>query len=706
VRRLVLTTLVVVCSGASLLLAAAAGARVVTYHGFRVAVPHGWPVFRLASRPHACVRFDRHAVYLGTPGADERCPVRAVGRTEAILISPGAVRLSGAAVRLRVGRVFVTATVGRHPGLVSRALGRRVRAALPPTPHPRSVARAARAASAHLTPGAVFTGLGFDACAVPSPSTMQAWSASYHAIGIYIGGTNAACLSPNLTSAWVGGETVAGWRFIPTYVGLQAPANGCGCAGIVPAQAAAEGTAAASDAVAQAQALGIGPRNPIYYDMENYNPTTANTTAVLAFLSAWTTQLHAVHYLSGVYSSSSSGIKDIATATAAAATSGSGFVPPDDLWIANWNGVQSTADPAVPSTLFASHDRLHQYAGSHNETHGGVTINIDNDYLDGATAVASLPGAGGIPVPAVAPTLALAPAVDGTVAFHASWPGVDTIGGWQVLAGSSPAALSPLGTPVTTTGDAVLKLRSMYPYFAAQALDASGQPLGTSVAVPTPPHLAIYGHSAFVGSRGNGTFPVGCFTGRSCRITTTITSGPTVLARTGGEIVQAGGARILHFSLTPAARTRLAQRGRLAVRVATSDASGAAASTSLNLVSFAVGGRGPARAVTNAPTVQVLGTTDFVFRRRTGGILAGCFTALSPCQLSVKLYAGRTLVGASPAPQALGANEAGYVRFVLTGTGRTLLARAHGNQLGARLTLVDQASGATSTAQLALVNYR
>jgi hypothetical protein len=246
----------------------------------------------------------------------------------------------------------------------------------------------------------------------------------------------------------------------------------------------------------------------------------------------------------------------------------------------------------------------------------------------------------------------------------------------------------------------------MYPYFAAQALDASGQPLGTSVAVPTPPHVAVYGHSAFVGRHGNGTLPVGCFTGNRCRITTTITSGHTVIARTGGEVVPAGRARILHFSLTSTGLARLTRRGRLAVRVVTSDPSGAEGSTSLSLVGFAVSGRGPARAVTNAPTLQVLGATDFTFRRRTGGVLVGCFSALAPCRLSLKMYAGSTLVGSNAVPQSLGANEAGYARFVLTAAGRTLLARAHGNQLGTRLTLVDEASGATATAQLVLINYR
>ena len=46
----------------------------VSYHGHRLVVPAGWPVIRLASDPTACVRFDRHAVYLGTPGRPPELP--------------------------------------------------------------------------------------------------------------------------------------------------------------------------------------------------------------------------------------------------------------------------------------------------------------------------------------------------------------------------------------------------------------------------------------------------------------------------------------------------------------------------------------------------------------------------------------------------------------------------------------------------------
>jgi hypothetical protein len=207
---------------------------------------------------------------------------------------------------------------------------------------------------------------------------MAAWLYSpYRAIGVYIGGLNRGCSQPNLTSIWVATEIAAGWGLIPIYVGRQAPSNSCGCAAIKPSSAAAQGTAAADDAIVQASLLGIGAGSPIYFDMEGYARTATNTSAVLTFLDAWTQELHANGYLSGVYGSAASTIVDLV------GQYGPGPTDPDDVWIARWNGQQSTVDPVVPSTYWANHQRLHQYRGGHNERYGGATINIDNNYLDG-----------------------------------------------------------------------------------------------------------------------------------------------------------------------------------------------------------------------------------------------------------------------------------------------------------------------------------
>jgi glycoside hydrolase-like protein len=112
--------------------------------------------------------------------------------------------------------------------------------------------------------------------------------------------------------------------------------------------------------------------------MEGYTRTTTNTAAVLAFLEAWTSQLHAHGYVSGVYGSALSTISDLTLQY------GSGYGEPENIWIARWNGQQSTEDTAVPPTYWSNHQRIHQYQGGHNERYGGVTVNIDSDYIDAA----------------------------------------------------------------------------------------------------------------------------------------------------------------------------------------------------------------------------------------------------------------------------------------------------------------------------------
>lgn len=304
-------------------------------------MPEGWPVIRLAERPRTCVRLDRKAVYLGTPSAAQRCPANAIGRRRAILVDPSA----------------------------------RQRAA-------EARAEASRVTPARISAASEYTGLGFDACTAPSRRSMSAWSSSpYRAIGVYIGGLNRGCSQPNLTASWVAEQTAAGWNLIPTYVGLQAPTSSCAsCATLSASAAASQGAEAAEDAVEQAGLVGIGAGSPIYYDMESYTRTASATNATLAFLGAWTTRLHALGYDSGVYSSSASGIADLVSRL------GTSYPQPDDLWFANWNGRANASDPYIPASAWTDHQRIHQYRGGHDETWGGVTINIDNNYVEGATA--------------------------------------------------------------------------------------------------------------------------------------------------------------------------------------------------------------------------------------------------------------------------------------------------------------------------------
>lgn len=229
----------------------------------------------------------------------------------------------------------------------------------------------------------VFTGDGFDACTAPSPKAMSVWwsKSPYRAVGVYIGGINRACPDGYLSNSWVHTVTAMGWRIVPIYVGRQAPRTRQKHLSPMSTRiVAVEADAAADDAVRRAAAFGIASGSAIYFDLESYsrkNAACANT--VLTHLSAWTNRLHAHGYLAGVYSSAGSGITDLTHSTLRS------IVRPDALWIARWDNARTVQDPAVPSDAW-THMRIKQLTGGHKESHGGVTINIDRDWLDGPVA--------------------------------------------------------------------------------------------------------------------------------------------------------------------------------------------------------------------------------------------------------------------------------------------------------------------------------
>jgi hypothetical protein len=411
--------------------------RVVSYHGYQVRVPGSWPVYDLAANPTQCVLFNTHAVYLGTPGSAQNCPAHAFGRTEALLIQPaGPAGAPTSAVVLRGGSAALpehaalsaaaaTADVTDHiiqveapaPGvLVTATFGAsetRIRAILAGatmtgTPHasgasssppasgalgaPAPATQAVMATGSEAASGKpdsvpapqltamIGSGLGFDTCTVPSVSTMTSWLGSpYRLVGTYLGGANWACGYGNFTTSWLHQVAAEGWRFMPLWVGRQAPCTGIqGLEPIDPRHAVAEGQAEAGSAVAAARAFGFGRGTPIYFDMEAYNANRSCSSTVLKFLGGWTQALHAAGYISGVYSSGRSGIKDLASQS-----SNHSYPGPDDIWIADWTGVPVLTDPSVPNADWPNHQRLHQYSGPHNEKWGGSTVEIDTDAADG-----------------------------------------------------------------------------------------------------------------------------------------------------------------------------------------------------------------------------------------------------------------------------------------------------------------------------------
>lgn len=265
------------------------------------------------------------------------------------------------------------------------------------------VAAPAEAAN-RVTPGD-FTGYGFDQCVTQDQETMDAWltSSPYWAVGVYMAGDSRYCGADKqveLTPEWVATQLSAGWKVLPITVGPQASCVGGRFADDVRinpdptdsyAAARVQGRQEALTTVGEARLLGITATSTLWYDIEAFDINKLHCReSALTFLSAWTRTLHRQDYVSGVYSSAASGIRMLDDARVAVPRR---HVMPDRVWIAEWVSADSyrpppTKNPPTLSSVFLRPDgwipggRMRQYRGSHLETYGGVTINIDTNYLD------------------------------------------------------------------------------------------------------------------------------------------------------------------------------------------------------------------------------------------------------------------------------------------------------------------------------------
>ncbi|MEO3764965.1 glycoside hydrolase domain-containing protein [Streptomyces sp. B5E4] len=440
--------------------------RTVDYRGYQVTVPAGWRAVDLAADPGACIRFDRPAVYLGEPGDQSACPPGLKGRTAGLVVEPidaGAARRTTAAtavaprgsatapaatsrdgaVQVAVEDAGVLVTAAHGPAmedLVRDVLaGAELTAAAERTELPAAGAAsegvAAPAAAAGPQPGD-FRGQGFDACAAPSQTAMDAWLAGspYRAVGVYISGATRACAQPHLTATWVTNQTNKGWHLIPIDVGRQAPcSNFSDKMSSDPVAARAQGVSAANASVTAAQNLGIPAGSALYSDIEGYNSTASCKAAVMSYVSGWTEGLHAKGYLSGLYSSASSGVRD-----AASVHDDTRYLRVDHLWFAWWNGVADTdAGSYVPDSYWSGHQRIHQYAGEAYETYGGQRLHIDRNYLDVGK---------GTPPPVTCTTADLSFHAYGTIRSGSTGALVQAAQCLLEAAGHDPGGTAPTGT--------------------------------------------------------------------------------------------------------------------------------------------------------------------------------------------------------------------------------------------------------------------
>ena len=250
-------------------------------------------------------------------------------------------------------------------------------------------APAAQAATGTSVTPAVVTGsgLGFDTADAPSTPVLRAWTASpYRSVNLYFSGSQRYHTSqPNLTPDWVTTVLANGWSLVPTVVDLQAPCATSAKKAMMstdPATAASQGTAAAQQAAADLQALGLG-KTVAYLDLEPFDVSKSSTCApaVLSFLHAFVKAMHGAGDKAGVYVHHTKGAPTIVADYDNPAR-------PDDIWVAE-TGTATAATSVIGSKW--AHHRMHQYLLDSTETYAGETIGIDRDAIDAdvvrATAV-------------------------------------------------------------------------------------------------------------------------------------------------------------------------------------------------------------------------------------------------------------------------------------------------------------------------------
>jgi hypothetical protein len=342
---------------------------------------------------------------------------------------------------------------------------------------------------------------------------MRAWRRSpYHAIGVYVGGQNRTCAQPALTRRWTGAVAVLGWRLIPIFKGRQPPCGGkASDLKIFPAVAASEGTWAADNAWAQVMALGMIRGSAIYYDMEAYPTGDAGCRdAVLSFLSAWTSELHRLGYVSGVYENLRLGARDLV-----GVYDSPSYARPDALWIARYDQDKAlTGWAGIGDGRWAVHQRAKQFSADLSQTHGGVTLNIDADRLDApvATTAFRYRVTSGRPVAARSgpgrsyPAVKAYPAGAGiTVVCQAPGSSVGSTAVWDKLTDGSYVTDVRVDTP-SGTGYSAPVTRCRYPYQVTPGRGAN-QRGGPSVSAPLTGQLPG-GSLAWVVCQRAGT-PVG-----------------------------------------------------------------------------------------------------------------------------------------------------------------------------------------------------
>ncbi len=347
------------------------------------------------------------------------------------------------------------------------------------------IERPARAAAADGSPDARtarLRGPGFDMCELAGEEDLRRWmdASPYRAVNLYIGGALRFCANTLLNAEHLERLALQGWTFIPTWVGPQAPCTDYRSRfDVNPATAFAQGRAEAEQALQVAQTLGLaeagGAGTAIYYDMEAYDgENSACVEAARAFVAGWTQRIQQGDSYAGLYA---------LACNPPLARYGDITPAPDAVWFAAWT--RQAYDPAVTvndlpanclsPALWNQSQRIRQYTGSHDETWGGVTLEIDSNVLDGI--VADLAGVVEPPVTVIVEMPALSPAYDAGDPCVAGWHRYTNVRG-------QPAFLSP-----------------------AQPLGGTIPPLNYAIWQPTLPVTGTWRVEALIPGHGQVEWP-------------------------------------------------------------------------------------------------------------------------------------------------------------------------------------------------------
>ncbi len=347
------------------------------------------------------------------------------------------------------------------------------------------IERSARGADANNSPAARtarLRGPGFDMCELAGEEDLRRWmdASPYRAVNLYIGGALRFCANTLLNAEHLERLALQGWTFIPTWVGPQAPCTDYRSRfDANPATAFAQGRTEAEQALQVAQTLGLaevgGAGTVIYYDLEAYDgENNACVEAARAFVAGWTQRIQQGNSYAGLYT---------LACNPPLARYGDLAPAPDAVWFAAWT--RQSYDPAVtvndlpasclPPALWNQAQRIRQYTGSHDETWGGITLEIDSNVLDGI--VADLAGVVEPPVTVIVETPALSPAYDARDPCATGWHRYTNVRG-------QPAYLSP-----------------------AQPLGGTVPPLNYAIWQPTLPVTGTWRVEALIPSHGTVQWP-------------------------------------------------------------------------------------------------------------------------------------------------------------------------------------------------------